>query len=134
MESLIEEFSKIWKNLPPPSLEKSGENSPALRTNSEIFQGEPLLREFVENVCKRGKNDLKPLMKNKMCCEKYMSKLKQVPKNQVKTPISQTQPKTQTAFFYMMNQPNRPKLAFQAIKKVSNSIYFSKYHNGPYGH
>ena len=33
----------------------------------------------------------------------------------------------------MINQPNGPKLASQAIKKVSNPVYFSKYHHGTYG-
>ena len=37
MESLIGEFPKIGKFLVLPSPEKSGENSPALRTNSESF-------------------------------------------------------------------------------------------------
>ena len=45
--------------------------------------------------------------------------------------VSQTKPKT--PLFYMINQPNGPKLASQAIKKVSNPVYFSKYHHGTYG-
>ena len=51
MESLIGEFPKVGKFLAFPSPEKSEENSPALRKNSEIFQREPLLGKFVENVC-----------------------------------------------------------------------------------
>ena len=50
MESSIGEFPKIGKFPTLRSPDKSGKNSPALRTNSEIFQGEPLRREFVENV------------------------------------------------------------------------------------
>ena len=62
----------------------------------------------------------------------YILRLKLAAKNLVKTPISQTKPKT--PLFYMINQPNGPKLASQAIKKVSNPVYFSKYQHGPYGH
>ena len=51
MESLIGEFPKIGNFLTLRSPDKKGKNSPALRTNSEIFQGEPLRGEFVENVC-----------------------------------------------------------------------------------
>ena len=50
MESLIGEFTKIGKFLTLHSPDKSGENFPALWTNSEIFHGEPLLGEFIENV------------------------------------------------------------------------------------
>ena len=63
---------------------------------------------------------------------KQIYSIKLAAKNLVKTPISQTKPKT--PLFYMINQPNGPKLASQAIKKVSNPVYFSKYHHGPYGH
>ena len=42
---------KNWKISSSPLSRKSGENSPALWTNLEIFLGEPLLGEFVENVC-----------------------------------------------------------------------------------
>ena len=51
MESLIGEFPKIGKFPTLHSPDKSGKNSLALRPNSEIFQGEPLRGEFVENVC-----------------------------------------------------------------------------------
>ena len=51
MESSIGEFPNIGKFPTLRSPDKSGKNSPALRTNSEIFQGEPLRGEFVENVC-----------------------------------------------------------------------------------
>ena len=51
MESLIGEFPKIGKFPTLHSPDKNGKNSPALRTNSEIFQGEPLRGEFVNNVC-----------------------------------------------------------------------------------
>ena len=54
MESLIGEFPKIGKFPILCSPDKSGKNSPALQTNSEIFQGEPLRIEFVENVCENG--------------------------------------------------------------------------------
>ena len=51
MESSIGEFPKIGKFPTLRSPDKSRKNSPALQTNSEIFQGEPLRGEFVENVC-----------------------------------------------------------------------------------
>ena len=51
MESSIGEFPNIGKFLTLRSPDKSGKNSPALQTNSEIFQGEPLRGELVENVC-----------------------------------------------------------------------------------
>ena len=47
MESSIGEFPKIRKFPTLRSPDKSGKNSPALQTNSEIFQGEPLRGEFV---------------------------------------------------------------------------------------
>ena len=50
MESSIGEFPKIGKFPTLRSPDKSGKNSPALQINSEIFQGEPLRGEFVENV------------------------------------------------------------------------------------
>ena len=50
MESSIGEFPNIGKFPTLHSPDKSGKNSPALRTNSEIFQGEPLRGEFIENV------------------------------------------------------------------------------------
>ena len=50
MESSIGEFPNIGKFPTLHSPDKSGKNSPALQTNSEIFQGEPLRGEFVENV------------------------------------------------------------------------------------
>ena len=50
MESLIGVFTKIGKFPALHSPDKSGENSLALRANLEIFRGEPLLEEFVENV------------------------------------------------------------------------------------
>ena len=50
MESLIGGFPNIGKFPILRSPYKSGKNSPALRTNSEIFQGEPLRGDFVENV------------------------------------------------------------------------------------
>ena len=51
MESSIGEFPKIGKFPTLHSPDKSGKNSPALQTNSEIFLGEPLRGEFAENVC-----------------------------------------------------------------------------------
>ena len=54
MESLIGEFPKIGNFPILCSPDKKGKNCPALRTNSEIFQGEPLRGEFVENVWKRA--------------------------------------------------------------------------------
>ena len=50
MESSIGEFPNIGKFPTLHSPDKSGKNSPALQTNSEIFQGEPLRGEFIENV------------------------------------------------------------------------------------
>ena len=46
MQSSIGEFPKIGKFLTLRSPDKSGKNSLAFRTNSEIFQGEPLRGEF----------------------------------------------------------------------------------------
>ena len=54
MESSIGEFPKIGKFPTLRSPDKSGKKSPALQTNLEIFQGEPLHGEFVENVWKKG--------------------------------------------------------------------------------
>ena len=51
MESSIGEFPKIGKFPTLCSPDKSGKKSPALQTNLEIFQGEPLRGEFVESVC-----------------------------------------------------------------------------------
>ena len=51
MESSIGEFPNIGKFPTLCSPDKSGKNSPALRTNSGIFQGEPLRGEFIGNVC-----------------------------------------------------------------------------------
>ena len=50
MESSIGELPNIGKFPTLRSPDKSGKNSLALCTNSEIFQGEPLRGEFVENV------------------------------------------------------------------------------------
>ena len=49
MESSIGEFPNIRKFLTLRSPDKSGKNSPALRTNSEIFQGEPLQKLSTKN-------------------------------------------------------------------------------------
>ena len=58
MESSIGEFPKIGKFPTLHSPDKSGKKSPALQTNLEIFQGEPLRGEFVENVCDRPISNL----------------------------------------------------------------------------
>ena len=59
MESSIGEFPKIGKFPTLCSPDKSRKNFPALWTNSEIFQGESLCGEFVENVWYRDLKILK---------------------------------------------------------------------------
>ena len=61
-ESLIGEFPNIGKFPTLLSPDKSGKNSLALLTNSEIFQGEPLHGEFIENVWLTPTDMLPPLI------------------------------------------------------------------------
>ena len=68
MESLIGEFPNIGKFPTLCSPDNSGKNSPALRTNLEIFQGEPLHGEFVENVWRNGYFRRRKKIQSKLFC------------------------------------------------------------------